>query len=162
MFLNVINKLVYLYENNLFPWLLAIFTFISTWLGDSKDLLLYIFIVVLVDTIVGITRSIKNGNGLKSSGIRSMLGKLLVYFTLVLITIILDKTMCFDSVVITRVATGFIIGSECFSILGNLSIIYPKLTAISLLKKLLHNEISDKLKIDKSELEQIMKNENKD
>lgn len=153
--MEVLNKLVQVYQH-LPSWLIAALAYLSTWLGDGKELMLYIFIVVVADTICGIWRSKKQGIGLKSEGLRSMISKLVIYFIMMIVTITLDKTGCFDSIIITRACTAIIIGAEAISILGSLAIIYPSLGAISLLRKLLYSEMADKLNTDKEEIEKII------
>lgn len=158
--MGILAKIVHTYCTSAWSWLVAITSFFLTWLGDSKELLLYIFILTCVDTIFGIIRSHKNGVGIKSSGLRKLISKLLVYFIIIFMTVMLDKSACFDSIIITRCVTAILMGAEVISTLGSMAIIFPQIGALKIVKNMLYSEIADKLHTDKSELEKYMENKN--
>jgi hypothetical protein len=156
----VLGKIWATYTSTIWSWVCAAIAFGLSWLGDSKELLLYIVCMTVLDTLVGIARSHKAGIGIKSSGIRRLIAKLLVYFCIILMTVMLDKSACFETIIITRIVGALLMGAEAVSVIGSLAILFPSIGALRIVRMLLYSEISDKLHIDKQELEKYIEHNN--
>lgn len=150
------DKIFQLYSH-VSSWVCTAGVFISTFLGDAKWLVFYICIASLADLVCGLVRSIKvEHKGVVSSRIVDFIGKTMVYLLLFLCFILIDKTLALENAWMSRVYSSIIIFSEIISMLANLSVSFPKIKAFALVRKLIASEVAEKLKIDKSEVEQEM------
>ena len=129
--------------DSIWGWVCAFATFFLSFLGDGVNLLLAMLVLVLMDAVFGTWVSIAQGKGF------------LVYFGLQIAAIILDKVLTLD-LVCMRATTALIVVCEMWSVLANVTIIYPKFILGKLLKKYLSSEMANKLGIDKDEVERIM------
>jgi cytochrome c biogenesis protein CcdA len=150
------GKLVNLYSE-VSSWVGTLFIFLTSFLGDSGDWIIYILIITLIDLIVAIIKSIKLGKGILSNKLVSYLGKISIYVLVFIGFYFLDKTLDFDSQWFSRIYSSIIIFSEIWSILANVSIIRPNLPVIRLLQSILKTEISKKLEIDQDKLDKYFK-----
>lgn len=156
------EKLISIYSH-LSSWIGTAFVFVSTFFGDVKWLISYICIACVADLVCGIIRSWKvERKGVVSSRIVDFINKTLVYFLLFLCFVLIDKAMTVDNMWLTRVYTSIIIFSEIISMLANLSVSFPKIKAFSLVRKLIASEVAEKLKIDKKEVEDALREDGKD
>ncbi len=156
------EKIIAIYSH-LSSWIGTAMVFISTFFGDVKWLVSYICIACVTDLICGIIRSSRvEHKGVVSSRIVDFINKALVYFLLFLCFVLIDKAMTVEDMWLTRVYTSIIIFSEIISMLANLSVSFPKIKAFALIRKLIASEVAEKLKIDKKEVEDVLKEDNKD
>lgn len=156
------EKLFSIYSH-LSSWIGTAVVFLSTFFGDVKWLVFYICIACVTDLFCGIIRSWKvEKKGVVSSRITDFISKASVYFLLFLCFVLIDKAMVIEDMWLTRVYTSIIIFSEIISMLANLSVSFPKIKAFSLVRKLIASEVAEKLKIDKKEVEDAFKEDNKD
>ena len=141
--------------DSIWGWVCAFATFFLSFLGDGVNLLLAMLVLVLMDAVFGTWVSIAQGKGFESRRLRETAAKFLVYFGLQIAAIILDKVLTLD-LVCMRATTALIVVCEMWSVLANVTIIYPKFILGKLLKKYLSSEMANKLCIDKDEVERIM------
>ncbi len=156
------EKIIAIYSH-LSSWIGTAMVFISTFFGDVKWLVSYICIACVTDLICGIIRSSRvEHKGVVSSRIVDFINKALVYFLLFLCFVLIDKAMTVEDMWLTRVYTSIIIFSEIISMLANLSVSFPKIKAFALIRKLIASEVAEKLKIDKKEVEDVLKEDSKE
>lgn len=148
--------------SDVWGWCTALVTFLISFLGDGADCVIYLIVATTVDLGFGIARSWKQGVKPKSKGLSPYLQKIVGYIALAFALSSLDKVIGSDSYFISRAITCILMAGEIWSILSNMSIIYPNLQTINLVKKLLASEIADKINIDKGELEKTLDNADKD
>lgn len=140
-------------------WVATLLALLATFLGDSKDLVVFILFAAFADFLCGIIRSLKAGKGLLSCRIFDFITKSAVYIGLFLLFATIDKTLEIDNMWITRAYTSVIIVSEALSIIANLSIAFPGIKVFGLIKKLIISEVAEKISMDKTDLEDALKGE---
>ena len=141
--------------DSVWGWVCALATFFISFLGDGVNLLLAMLVLVLMDAVFGTWVSIVQGKGFESRRLRETAAKFLVYFGLQIAAIILDKVLTTD-LVCMRATTALIVVCETWSVLANITIIYPNFIIGKLLKKYLSSEMANKLGMEKEEVERIM------
>lgn len=141
--------------DSVWGWICTILTFCISFLGDGVNMLFAMLALVLIDAFFGTWVSIKKGRYFESRRLRETVAKLFVYFGLQIASFILDKVLTTDLICI-RATTALVIVCEIWSIIANVTIIYPKFIIGKLLKKYLSAEIGNKLGIDQEEVQKMM------
>lgn len=154
----MLEKLANIYSH-VSGWVATLLALLATFLGDSKDLVVFILFAAFADFLCGIIRSLKAGKGLLSCRIFDFITKSAVYIGLFLLFATIDKTLEIDNMWITRAYTSVIIVSEALSIIANLSIAFPGIKVFGLIKKLIISEVAEKISMDKTDLEDALKGE---
>lgn len=154
----MLEKLANIYSH-VSGWVATLLALLATFLGDSKDLVVFILFAAFADFLCGIIRSLKAGKGLLSCRIFDFITKSAVYIGLFLLFATIDKTLEIDNMWITRAYTSVIIVSEALSIIANLSIAFPRIRVFGLVKKLIISEVAEKISMDKTDLEDALKGE---
>ncbi len=154
----MLEKLANIYSH-VSGWVATLLALLATFLGDSKDLVVFILFAAFADFLCGIIRSLKAGKGLLSCRIFDFITKSAVYIGLFLLFATIDKTLEIDNMWITRAYTSVIIVSEALSIIANLSIAFPGIKVFGLVKKLIISEVAEKISMDKTDLEDALKGE---
>ena len=154
----MLEKLANIYSH-VSGWVATLLALLATFLGDSKDLVVFILFAAFADFLCGIVRSLKAGKGLLSCRIFDFITKSAVYIGLFLLFATIDKTLEIDNMWITRAYTSVIIVSEALSIIANLSIAFPGIKVFGLIKKLIISEVAEKISMDKTDLEDALKGE---
>lgn len=151
----MIEKLTNIYSHAS-GWVATLLALMGTFLGDSKDLVLFILFAAFADFLCGIIRSLKAGKGLLSCRIFDFITKSAVYVGLFLLFVTIDKTLEIGNLWVSRVYTAVIIVSEALSIIANLSIAFPRIRVFGLVKKLIISEVAEKINMDKTDLEEAL------
>lgn len=154
----MLEKLANIYSH-VSGWVATLLALMATFLGDSKDLVVFILFAAFADFLCGIIRSLRAGKGLLSCRIFDFITKSAVYIGLFLLFATIDKTLEIDNMWITRAYTSVIIVSEALSIIANLSIAFPGIKVFGLVKKLIISEVAEKISMDKTDLEDALKGE---
>ncbi|GEM_PF-6015535 len=154
----MLEKLANIYSH-VSGWVATLLALLATFLGDSKDLVVFILFAAFADFLCGIIRSLRAGKGLLSCRIFDFITKSAVYIGLFLLFATIDKTLEIDNMWITRAYTSVIIVSEALSIIANLSIAFPGIKVFGLIKKLIISEVAEKISMDKTDLEDALKGE---
>lgn len=154
----MLEKLANIYSH-VSGWVATLLALLATFLGDSKDLVVFILFAAFADFLCGIIRSLRAGKGLLSCRIFDFITKSAVYIGLFLLFATIDKTLEIDNMWITRAYTSVIIVSEALSIIANLSIAFPGIKVFGLVKKLIISEVAEKISMDKTDLEDALKGE---
>lgn len=154
----MLEKLANIYSH-VSGWVATLLALLATFLGDSKDLVVFILFAAFADFLCGIVRSLRAGKGLLSCRIFDFITKSAVYIGLFLLFATIDKTLEIDNMWITRAYTSVIIVSEALSIIANLSIAFPGIKVFGLVKKLIISEVAEKISMDKTDLEDALKGE---
>ena len=154
----MLEKLANIYSH-VSGWVTTLLALLATFLGDSKDLVVFILFAAFADFLCGIIRSLRAGKGLLSCRIFDFITKSAVYIGLFLLFATIDKTLEIDNMWITRAYTSVIIVSEALSIIANLSIAFPGIKVFGLIKKLIISEVAEKISMDKTDLEDALKGE---
>ena len=154
----MLEKLANIYSH-VSGWVATLLALLATFLGDSKDLVVFILFAAFADFLCGILRSLRAGKGLLSCRIFDFITKSAVYIGLFLLFATIDKTLEIDNMWITRAYTSVIIVSEALSIIANLSIAFPGIKVFGLIKKLIISEVAEKISMDKTDLEDALKDE---
>lgn len=89
-----------------------------------KGLLIAVGVIIVIDTIMGIYAASKTGKKITSRRFSSVLSKMLIYQSVVIVAYAMDKLILGEftalfvdiNLLTTKVATLFVIGSELFSI----------------------------------------------
>lgn len=154
MVTSILEKVVKPMET-LHGWIFSAIVFVLSFLGEGQYLLIAVVAVTLIDAFFGVWSSLKRGRFFESRRLRDSVVKLLVYSGLQLATIILDKVIA-TNLICMRATTALIIVCEILSILASIIIIYPKFALGKILKKYLAGEISNKLGIEKEEVDKML------
>lgn len=151
----MLEKLANIYSH-VSGWVATLLALLATFLGDSKDLVVFILFAAFADFLCGIVRSLKAGKGLLSCRIFDFITKSAVYIGLFLLFVTIDKTLEIGNLWVSRVYTAVIIVSEALSIIANLSIAFPRIRVFGLVKKLIISEVAEKINMDKTDLEEAL------
>lgn len=143
-------------------WVVSAILFVISFLGNGSTYILFITVAVLIDLVVGVVRSYRIQNiKLKSSGIFNAICKLLIYMSLIILFVLLDKIFGMDETyVFTRGISAIILTGEIWSIIANLAILHPDIKVFKLIKKFVESEIAEKTGIDKNEIQKELDENN--
>jgi uncharacterized protein YneF (UPF0154 family) len=134
-------------------------------LGNVGLAMLLMVILAFVDMLFGVSASLKQNQGIKSSKLRDTPLKIFGYVSIVLVLFLFDTVI--DTVTglqtkyLALISCSIFAGVEVWSIVGNAAICFPKLGGISLIQKLFSAEMSKKLGITEDEVKNLLK-ENKE
>lgn len=150
-----------------------LFAMIFGLLAPIQGLLILVGVFILIDTIMGIWAAKKAGSTITSYKLSAMLSKMFIYQLIVIVAYALDKLILGEltglfvdiNLLITKIATLFVIGNELFSIDEKMRIIrggkgiwyqFKRLIGVAKLVKRETKDIDidsiiDNVKIDKEE-----------
>lgn len=165
--LNAITKTI---QDSLskFPMVLSTFwgrvssmlVFISTWfigwLGDTRELCLYLVIsAILFDLIWGMASSFKRKKFALSIGLTKTALKIAVYFSILTLVALAEKAISNDWHIMYQLTTAVLVVAESISVCGHILIIKPDTPVIKVLWKLLKSEIAKKLGVEVTDVDKI-------
>jgi hypothetical protein len=165
MILQIIEAVTRTYKDNLPAWLVSICAFLIGALGNVGLTMLLMVILTFVDMLFGVSASLKQNQGIKSSKLRDTPLKIFGYVSIVLVLFLFDTVI--DTITglqtkyLALISCSIFAGVEVWSIIGNAAICFPKLGGISLIQKLFSAEMSKKLGITEDEVKNLLK-ENKE
>lgn len=155
------ERLISIYSH-ISSWLGTLFLFASTFFGDVKSFVASIILACFLDLACGMIRSFRvEHKGVLSGRLVDFCWKSSIYILLFVGFVLVDKTLTLEGMWITRAYTAIIIFSEVLSMLANLAVSFPGIKTFSLVRKLIESEMAEKLKIDKEELKDALKDEKK-
>ena len=131
-------------------WLIAIITAFITYFAGHKFMLEMVLLSVVMDMVWGIVVSVKNKRFILSELARCTIEKVAIYGTVLVIFIGIDKLIGGETVITATIVATLIIMVELWSSLANMSIIYPNMPFLRLLRRALVGEIARKLNVDES------------
>lgn len=135
-------------------WFIGVALFIFNLFIGYETSITAIVICVVLDTIWGISVSIKRGKFTTSElGRTGMLTKWLLYASVMLGFICIEKILGIESQLPVSVVSTAICLVEIWSMSGSALILYPQLPFLRLLRKALKGEIAKKLGIAEDEVE---------
>lgn len=141
--------------------------FTALGLGSIAPLIHIIIAFVFVDMLFGLAVTIhkKGWSHILSCRLRDSLVKVFFYL-LIIIGLFLIETQFIDGYAVTsKVAFGLIAGTELWSIMANMLVLFPNIPILRMLQKLLVKEIASKTGSDEctieNELNKAEENENK-
>lgn len=139
-------------------WAGTFLVFLSTFFGGVRSFIVFIVLACLLDLVCGIIRSHRvEHKGVLSGRLVDFCWKSSIYILLFVGFVMVDKVIALDNMWLSRTYTAVIIFSEIISMLANLSVSFPKIRAFALIRKLIASEVAEKLKMDKSEVEDVLK-----
>jgi len=137
----------------------GLMTFLGTiGLTTIAPLIHLTLIFVFVDMLFGLAVTIykKGWSHILSCRLRDSLIKIFFYL-IIIIGLFAIETVLVDGYAITaKLAFSVIAGTELWSIMANMLILFPNLPALKLLKKYLGNEIAKKLLINGDETDKVL------
>lgn len=137
----------------------GLMTFLGTLgLTTIAPLIHLTLIFVFVDMLFGLAVTIykKGWSHILSCRLRDSLVKAFFYL-LIIIGLFAIETVLIDGYALTaKLAFSIIAGTELWSIMANMLILFPNLPALKLLKKYLGNEIAKKLSITNDETDKCL------
>ncbi len=163
-FNNVIDKIIKVLSS-LWGWMGSftafVFTWLVTWLGDTREVCLYLVLAAIVlDLFWGIASSAKRGVFAMSIGFTKTVIKLAIYVSILTLVVFAEKAIADDWNIIFRLAAAVLIVAESVSISGHILIIKPDTPVIRLLWKVLKSEIAKKLGIDVKNIDEFLNQSN--
>lgn len=148
--------------NNIFGWLIAVFTMFIAWLGSEGVSLLIVLVAIGWDLVWGVAVAVKQKKFVLSRLLRETMVKVLIYIGTLLIVLVCERSLNENWGVLTRVVAVVAACIELFSAAGNILIIKPNFVFVRLFKKYLIGEIAEKLNIETHEAETIINNQESD
>ena len=137
-------------------WFLLLCSFLVDFFAGYKMAIAGIVIVVALDAFWGIWAAIKQGKYARSELARDTLSKIAAYGSAVLITIMIEHVIQWDSIFLTSVIAALICATELWSISGNILIVNPKAHFFKLLRPVLKGEIARKLGIGEDKVDEAL------
>ena len=126
------------------------------WLGDTREVCLYFVIgAILFDLAWGMASSFKRGRFALSIGLTKTAIKMAVYFTILMLVTLTEKSIANDWNIMFRLTSAVLIVAESISICGHILIIKPDTPVIKVLWKLLRSEIAKKLGVEVTDVDKI-------
>ena len=147
--------------SHIWAWIAGLGLFIAEAFAGHTAVIYTILVLTTLDMIWGVAVARKLKEYTRSELLRQTVFKLLVYATLLIAFILLDKLVG-DSVGLTiTITTGFVgmIVSlvEIVSSIASMLILWPNMPILRMLKKVLMGEIAGKLGCDVKEVDKILK-----
>lgn len=140
-------------------WITALCILFLNYISGHEFTVGLVMAVTLMDAAWGIAVSIKRGRFALSELARLTVNKFAVYGCAILTLIGIDKVI--EMEITTPTIAAVITLVELWSACGSMLIINPQMPFLRLLKKALTGEIAAKLHIEPSEVEEVLKRENK-
>ena len=141
---------------------LAAGIFCGAFLGDRLPLLLYITIAIVFDAMWGINTAKKAKKFILSKLFTKSAIKIGAYFSVYALVALIEKGFTNgDFMVSSSIIAAILITSELWSILGHIAIAHPDFLVVKLLKRYLKGEMSKKLGIPETELDDMLNNKDK-
>lgn len=140
-------------------WCFLGMSFLFTTFGDKAMLFHYVLAVLAADLFFGAWSSLILKRFKISIALYSTAVKLILYFTLFYMPLIMEKILSNNSVGFgTVIVTALLCAAEFFSICAHMLIIKPDLWVVKILRNLLAGEMAHKLGMKVEELEQYFEN----
>lgn len=129
--------------------------FASIGLSSIAPLIHILIGFVIADMLFGlaVTIKIKGWSHILSCRLRDSLIKLFFYLVVVVGLFLIEINLVDGYAVTSKLAFALIAGTELWSILSNMLILMPNIPILKLLKNLLSQEISKKIGIDQTKLD---------
>lgn len=147
--------------SNVFGWLIAIFTWYISWLGNEKGVIALIFVCVLWDMIWGVAAAIKQKRFVMSRLPRESFWKIVVYVGSLSIILFAERVLGANLNITIRLLAVIASTIELFSSAGNILIIKPDFVFVRLFGKYLVGEIADKMHTTEEEVKEMLKGSKK-
>ncbi len=140
-------------------WLLSIIIFCSSYFGESRSQMAIIVLVsICIDLGWGIASAVKRKQFVLSQCIVKSAMKIAIYWTIFTMICLSEIGLNDDWFVGSSVACSILVAAELWSVFGHILILNPNTPAIRLLSKYLQGEMSKKLGIEETQLDEIMNN----
>lgn len=141
-------------------WVIASCVFVVNFVHDYSMCIMLVVISTALDLMFAIIRVNKMGGFTKSDLMRKTFDKVVVYGMALLLFIFIEKiTVVMDGFSVSIIG-ALIILTEAWSILGSLTILFPDVPFLKVLKYVLRGEMANKLKCDEDKVDDLLK-ENK-
>lgn len=140
-------------------WALMGMATVLNFFMPAKEMFHVLFLLLIIDTIVGLMASRKNKQAFTSDKMRSSFYKLLVYLIVLCLVFIVETVLVFDLTV--KLLFGVAYAIELVSIAANLLILRPNMPFLRLISGALIGEIASKMNMGKDEVEDILDNKKK-
>jgi hypothetical protein len=140
-------------------WLISLTIFISTYFGEARTNMGYIILAAICfDLGWGIASSMKRKQFVLSQCITKSAMKIAIYLSIFTMICLSEKGLNEDWYISSRVGCAILCAAELWSVCGHILILSPNTPVVRLLSKYLQGEISRKLGIEESKIEEIMNN----
>ena len=164
---NIINIFNHFFDkfgqvfSNVFGWLIAIFTWYISWLGNEKGVIDLILVCVLWDMIWGVAAAIKQKRFVMSRLLRASFWKIVVYVGSLSIILFAERVLGANLNITILLLAVIASTIELFSSAGNILIIKPDFVFVRLFGKYLVGEIADKMHTTEEEVKEMLKDSKK-
>ncbi len=143
-------------------WLLVLCGFIADFIGGYEMAITSVIVVVILDAFWGIWAAVKQGKYARSELARDSMSKIAAYGSALLILILIEQNVQWDSALLTSVIASLICATELWSISGNILIVNPNAVFFKLLRPALKGEIARKLGIGEDKVDEVLDGKNKE
>ena len=149
--------------NSMLGKIVVLITFMGAYFASISNLVHVMLALVLFDAIFGISVSIKlNGIGsILSSKLRNTLFKLFFYLLFIMFTFLVEFQITGVECITPKIIFAVMAGVELWSIASNALILSPNMPFLKLFKKFLTLEISKKLDMTRTEVEEFLDDDEK-
>lgn len=137
-------------------WLLSLGMSLITFVGEEREAFYAVLAAIILDMFWGICVAVKRNRFVLSFLLRETGVKLLIYGSILLVMLNIERSIDDDWGLFTRAACALAAACELWSSCASMLIMKPDLIFIRLLKKYLKGEIASKLNCDKDELDKIL------
>ena len=143
-------------------WGMMFMMFVAATFGVKAQLFHCVLLALFIDLFFGCWSSLKVRKFKISIALYSTAVKLVMYFVLFFMPLVLEKVLINNDISIGTVfVTALLCAAEFFSVCAHMLIIKPDLPAVKMMKKLLSGEIAHKLGVHEDDVENYFKQEEK-
>lgn len=132
-------------------WLSAATMTLFAFLLPVKEMAIILLIIVGIDTILGLWI---NRKSIQSSKLRNAIIKTIFYMVVLTISFAIEAPL--GIFILAKVVFAVCALVEFISVIANMSIICPNMKVFSFVKKILKDEISKKLGIDSTKVDEML------
>ena len=141
--------------DHLWAWIVYAFAFVVSFLGNSGVMYVHCLLGAIIgDFIFGVWKSQKQGQGFITKKAFASIYKALIYIAVMCLVHLADLILEEDTVICMKCIALIGVVTELWSMLSNLTIIYPQFAVFSIVQKFLLTTLSDKTNISEEELKE--------
>lgn len=152
---NILERLSEIFSSA-WGWVLCLFMVLLDYATGYETMVNIAVMAVVIDTVWGIASSIKQGRFALSELARNVFPKLLVYGSVIICFIGIDKLLGTSGGLTTSIICAVIVLIELWSASASMLICFPSMPFLQLLRKALTGEIARKLNVEPKDVESVL------
>lgn len=145
--LSVMNHVQSIFST-VWGWILIVSTYIFSYIWEEKTIFIVAIFAILFDLFWGVRASLKLKKFMLSSGIRETFNKILVYCSILLILLVIERLIHENTLIAARAVCVLMAACELYSASASMLIVNPNMPFLKLFRMQLKGEIEKKTGIN--------------